>query len=430
MQHKLSGLILFLLCFSTVTLLGQKNVNSPYSRFNIGSLNPSGSFRSLSMGGTGVAMRDNNSVYFDNPASYSSVDTISFIFDFGVDYAKYQLDNGTSKFSTSDLNFNHLLMAFPVSKRIGIATGLVPLSNGYYYLTQSIKSGDPNYDPITGEVNFIHQGSGSLSKYFLGTGIRVIKNLSVGINMNVIFGELTRLNQFEFVDYTNSYNQNGKENLRINGINFDYGLQYSARIKKNYFVTAGFSYTPRSNLSSSLTKLTTRFTAYNFTSNDTLSYTYSHPNDSTKFPASFKTGISFGKTDKFVVEVDYAYTKWAEGMIHGMDSSLANTSAWMFGIEFIPDKYSNSSFLNRVEYRLGGHISDNYLRLKGVQLKEYGVSCGLGFSMRKTLSKATIFFDYTRRVGDLTRGLHNENIYSAGISLNLYERWFLKRKYE
>lgn len=430
MQNKPIGLILIILCFSTVTLLGQKNVNSPYSRFNIGSLNPTGSFRSLSMGGTGIAMRDNNSIYFSNPASYSSIDTSSFVFDFGVDLGVYNLDDGTNKFSTSDLNFNHLLMAFPISKRIGIATGLIPLSNGYYYLSNVIKSGDPGYDPIAGEVTYVHNGSGSLTQYFLGTGIRIVRNLSVGINMNVIFGELTRLNQFEFADYASSYSQSGKENLRINGINFDYGLQYSTRFKKDYFITAGFSYTPKSNLSSSIMRLGTRSTSYNTLLIDTLNYYYSHSNDSTRFPASFKTGISFGKTDKFAAEIDYVYTKWSDAMIHGMDSSLANTSAWMFGIEFIPDKYSNTGFLNRIEYRVGGHISDNYLRLKGVQLKEYGISCGLAFRMRKTLSRATIFFDYTRREGDLTKGLHIENIYSAGISLNLYDWWFLKKKYE
>jgi opacity protein-like surface antigen len=432
MQNRPFGVIFIILCFFTVTLQGQKKVNSPYSRFNIGGLNVSGPFRSIGMGGTGVAMRDGNSLYFYNPASYTSIDTVSFIFDFGADLSRAGLDDGTSKFYSTDLNFNHLLMGFPVSRKFGFAVGILPVSNGYYYLSEVIKSGDPNYDPNTGEVTYIHKGSGSLSNLFVGTGFKLTKKLSLGVNMSVIFGELTRLNQFEFADYANTFNQNAKENLRINGVHFDYGLQYYTKIKKDYFFTAGLSYTAPGRFASSLEKVATRFTAYSSAPIDTLpgSYSYSHSRDSTKFPGSYKAGLSFGKTDKLTVELDYVFTNWSKALIHGDNSTLANTSSLMLGLEYIPDKYSNTSFLKRIEYRLGGHIADNYLILNGVQLKEYGASMGLGFRLKGTQSKVNIFFDYTRKEGDISKGMYNENIFSAGISLNLYDNWFLKRKYD
>ena len=76
MQNKLI-IVIFISLFSfAYTANGQKHINSPYSRFNIGTLEPAGSFRSLGMGGVGTAMRDNSSIYFTNPASYSSLDTI------------------------------------------------------------------------------------------------------------------------------------------------------------------------------------------------------------------------------------------------------------------------------------------------------------------------------------------------------------------
>jgi hypothetical protein len=102
----------------------------------------------------------------------------------------------------------------------------------------------------------------------------------------------------------------------------------------------------------------------------------------------------------------------------------------MFGFELVPEKYSNTSILKRIEYRLGAHIADNYLIIDGVQLKEYGASLGLGFTLRGSPSKANIFFDYTRKEGDLSKGMYNENIFSVGISLNLYDLWFVKRKYD
>ena len=87
MQNKLI-LVIFISLFSFVfSANGQKLINSPYSRFTIGTLEPVGSFRNLGMGGIGTALRDNSSISYSNPASYSSLDTNSFIFDFGAEIA-------------------------------------------------------------------------------------------------------------------------------------------------------------------------------------------------------------------------------------------------------------------------------------------------------------------------------------------------------
>ena len=80
MRNKFITFIILSLFSFVYTATAQKLIDSPYSRFNIGALQPQGSFKSLSMGGVGTAMRDNTSIFFLNPASYSSLDTISFVF--------------------------------------------------------------------------------------------------------------------------------------------------------------------------------------------------------------------------------------------------------------------------------------------------------------------------------------------------------------
>jgi hypothetical protein len=140
-------------------------------------------------------------------------------------------------------------------------------------------------------------------------------------------------------------------------------------------------------------------------------------------------GISFGKKNKFTVGLDYVETKWSKAKIPGSSGYAADTKSFLFGLEYIPDKYSNYSYLKRIEYRLGGHIGDNYLIINGEQLEEYGASVGIGIPM-KFLSKINLFFDLTRKNGSSINNLHSENYYTAGISLNLYDRWFLKRKYD
>ncbi|MBA4323167.1 MAG: hypothetical protein C0408_10160, partial [Odoribacter sp.] len=132
MQNKLITISFILLFTLTFSAKGQKLVNSPYSRFNIGSLDASGSIRSLGMGGTGVAMKDNSSIYFVNPASYSGIDTTSFLFDFGMDYSINVINDGTNNYQSDDMNFDHLIIGFPLARGWGMAAGLVPVSNGYY----------------------------------------------------------------------------------------------------------------------------------------------------------------------------------------------------------------------------------------------------------------------------------------------------------
>ena len=425
--------LILLLIFTIIPLAsGQKLLNSPYARFNLGTQNPQGSFRSLAMGGTGIAMRDNSSIYFKNPASYSSIDTLSFLFDFGADVGVSTLYNGTERFQSADVNFNHLLIGFPLRGGGGFAFGLVPVYNGYYYLSRTIEAGDPGYDPLTGAYASVHQGTGSLTSMFAGTGYTFLKNFSAGVNMDILFGSIERLNQFEFADYANSFNERSSELIRLAGINFDFGLQHAAKLKKEYFITSGVSFTASKKYKSGIETLVERFSVYpnSAYSPDTLDYSNVTSRDSTTLPLTLRVGVTFGKKDKFAFEIDYIWSKWSESKIIGSNLVMADTRTIMAGIEYIPEKYSVSSVLKRIEYRIGAHYGDNYMVIDGIQLKEYGASFGLGIRMRGSPSKATFFVDYTKRQGDIEKGLHNENILTFGASLNLYDLWFVKKKYD
>jgi len=427
MQNKLL-IVIFISLFSFAhTASGQKQIDSPYSRFNLGALQPEGSFRSLGMGRTGTAMRDNSTVYFTNPASYSSFDTVSFVFDFGIDYGRNFISNGEgTKYSSTDIDFHHLIMGFPLAKGWGIAAGIIPVSSGYYKITQSVTSTDPGYDPNTGEYTENHDGNGGLTKIFVGTGLKIGKNLSIGANLSFLTGQLIRENSFLFSDFYSVFNNNSEEKLQLNGVNLDYGLQYTASFKNNFFINIGASMTAGANYNTKYNQLSLKFSAYSVS--DTISYV---PNSSLKtfIPATYRLGLSFGKKNKFTAGIDYVMSKWSSSKIPGSTGYAADIKEISVGAEYIPDKFANYSYLSRIEYRIGGHLGDNYLIINGQQLKEYGASLGLGLPMR-TYSKTNIFIDFTSRVGSAASNLHNENYLTLGISLNLYDFWFLKKKYE
>lgn len=318
-------------------------------------------------------------------------------------------------------------MGFPIKKGWGVAAGIYSLTNGYYKIVRTVPE---NSAENTGEYLENHAGEGSLTNFFLGTGMKITKNFSAGINMTVLFGSIKRTNQIDFTNDYNVYNTNSAERLRLSGINLDYGLQYTGTLKKDYFFNAGLSYKTGKHCKSVYEKMAIRYNAYG-SSADTIPDTFIS-DDSTKafIPGTVQVGIAFGKKNKFTAGIDYISTKWSDAIIRSAEGSLGDTKALLFGVEFIPDKYSNYSFVKRMEYRIGGHIEDNYLVLNGKQVKEFGMSLGVGIPMRRTLSKTNLFVDYTRKSVSAGAYPYRENYFTMGLSLNLYDFWFIKRKYD
>jgi len=110
MLNKQAAAICILIISFSISVSGQKSLNSPYARYNLGALEPAGSFRSTAMGGLSAGLRDNSAIFYLNPASYSSIDTNSFIFDFGLDYGINKLSDGSTTHFTNDMNFDHIMI--------------------------------------------------------------------------------------------------------------------------------------------------------------------------------------------------------------------------------------------------------------------------------------------------------------------------------
>jgi hypothetical protein len=352
------------------------------------------------------------------------------VFDFGVDYGRNFMTDGVTTYSSDDLNFHHLVMGFPLSRGWGLAIGIVPMTSGYYEINEEVTSSDPGYDVNIGEYTINHSGEGGFTKVFIGTGLKINKNFSLGANFVLLTGQIDRSNQLAFSqtsEYYNVFHNNNKEKLELTGINFDFGVQYSTALTNDYYLNIGASLTTSNNYKSKYNQLSLRYTAFGI--GDTISF-ISDNSAKTFLPGTLRFGVSFGKKNKFTTGLDFIATNWSASKIPGSSGYAADTKNLLFGAEFIPDKFSNYSYLSRVEYRIGGHIGDNYLIINGEQVKEYGASLGIGLPLPKTPSKANLFVDFTRKTGFSSNSLHHEDYLSFGISLNLYDWWFIKRKYD
>ena len=77
-------LLVLLLTILSGVAVAQNNTNSPYTRYGYGQLSEQGSSNSRAMGGIAYGLRDKYQTNFANPASYTAVDSLTFIFDGAV----------------------------------------------------------------------------------------------------------------------------------------------------------------------------------------------------------------------------------------------------------------------------------------------------------------------------------------------------------
>jgi len=416
--------LICLLILLTAGAAGQKNVQSPYARYGIGNLELQGTFRTKAMGGISSGIRNNLTLNFVTPASYSSIDTASFIFDFGLEHGLIRLSEGDQTYWSQDLNFSHLMLGFPIMKNWGVVAAVTPYSNGSYSIVEST-SGDGEAEDFLER----HIGSGGYQKALIGTGFSPVKYFSAGVNMFFIFGETTRLNDFVFTEDNNYFNTRKYESSSMNGIGWEASVQFMAPLPEKRFINGGITYTPGFKLRTTNQDVIFRYSsiqtstlAFDTLSNATV-------NTTSRMPQTVRGGIAFGHTDKFTAGADIIYTNWSEASLPGTYGTYTDVISLHAGAEFIPDKFSNYSFFDRVEYRAGCRYGESYALYGGDNIKEYGITFGAGIPMRRSRSRISLVVDLSKR-GNPDAGLPGETRILIGASLNLYDYWFLKRQYE
>ncbi|MDX9902892.1 MAG: hypothetical protein RB288_02295 [Bacteroidales bacterium] len=402
----------------------QKNVYSPFARYGIGNMDQQGTFRSRAMGGISSGLRDNLTLNYLTPASYSSIDTASFLFDFGLDYGVMKLAEGDLTYYSQDLTFSHLMLGFPIIKGLGVAAAIVPYSNASYNI-----GGETSTDGVAGDLYEHHKGSGGYQKVLLGAGYSPFRYISAGMNMFLIFGEVTRLNDFLFTSDNNYFNTRKQGSIAMNGIGIEASMQVMVPLPDKWYVNAGFNFTPSFSLKTNTEDIIFRYSNYqtSILSSDTLFQATGTV--TSRLPATLRGGIAIGKSDKFTAGADIVYTKWTEAFLPNTYGTYRDAISLHAGAEYIPDKYSNYSFFDRLEYRIGCRYGESYTLIEGDKLNEYGITFGAGIPMRRSKSRITLFVDLSGR-GGTDDSMVRESRITVGASLNLFDYWFLKAKYD
>jgi len=413
-----------LLLTSAWTAVSQIRIASPYSRFGIGDISDKNNCWNLSMGQVSFAIRSPYHINYSNPASYSAFDSSSFVFEGGFNSEFVTL---TSSFQTVDRNYaslGYLLFGMPVTRWWRISLGLVPYSDVGFNVV--------NYEEYTsvGTVIRLYTGAGGINRFYWGNSFRIVKNLSIGFNANYLFGRMSREATVLFPDSIHSSNFKVINDITMNDVNIDIGIQYRFRLKKDFYMTVAGVFA-----NSNLMHAQTDLLAYTFLMGasgieyprDTIAKAEGYPGDIV-IPLMFGGGVCFEQADKFMVGVDYKWQNWKQFKAFGEGDSLLNSWEISAGAEIVPNINNYTNYFSRVRYRVGFFYNQTYLQLRGKQLAEYAFTLGFGFPLRGIKTALNVGAQVGVR-GTTELNLIRESYFKFTLGFSIYERWFIKRKY-
>lgn len=417
-------------------MMAQTTFNSPFSILGLGDLAGNQFARNSAMGGLSIATRHPWYIDVSNPASYTTRDTLSLIFDFGINGRYNMFENASSMDETIDLNFHHFAFGFPVAKNVGMAFGIQPYTETNYILNENIGEGDPGYDPDMGSLSYLFRGEGGTHKFFVGTGVEFFNRLSVGVNLNYIFGEIKRIHSLSFLDNPNAFNTKIEDRIIVSDISFDAGLQYHQQWGEAHSATLGIVAGNNKNIRFNNEHLEYGvYTSSNGgTFNDTITFNRAY-NEKMFIPLYLGGGATFELGEKFRGGFEYMQQNWSRAQIPFSNDSLTTSRVFRVGAEFIPNPRELRKYFKKVQYRAGLHYGNSYILVNQKPVTDFGISFGVGLPVLggniQGIRKWS-FFSIT--VGTGWRGsVENNfmkeqyNFINFGLSFN--DVWFIKRKY-
>lgn len=401
-----------------ITLCGlatkaQNNVVSPYSRFGYGVLNDHATSAQRAMGGVGYGMNNGRQINVMNPASYAAIDTLTFLFDMGVDLKSVHLKQDGEKGNKLTGGLDYITMQFPLGKRLGGSVGFLPYSEMGYAFGEEIVNGEES-----------HQGSGSINELYVGVSGKLFNGFTVGANISYLFGNLindtylsgTSTTLFEKVVQVRDYD------LRL-------GAQYSWNIGTKHRATIGVVYSPGKDFRGK-----TYGVYYDVTNSsnkpDTIGYTHLKGNYSR--PATFGAGLNYQWNNRLMAELDFTYQPWRDakvGTIEGFEPSrFENRWKVNLGLQYMPDP--RGSYLKRIRYRVGALYNRDYIMVGDNNVKDIGVSFGFGLPTpinRYTKTVVNLGFEFRHRQTSPIK-LVSENYFQVTLGVNFNELWFWQNK--
>lgn len=401
-MSKYKLLITAILSVAAVSLWAQ----TPYSQYGYGTIDDNATGNQRAMGSTGIGMRNNLQINMMNPASYTAIDSLTFMFDFSIDYkASWLNENGNSAQSQSG-GLNYFAMQFRLGKTVAASIGLTPISHVQYTYGNEIANG-----------SYTRLGEGGISQAYLGVAYQPWKWVSLGVNLGYLFGKIDNNTLVATQPSTGGY----YKSLSVNDVRLQAGIQFPVRINDKHNFVLGATYT--------LGKPTYGTVLAYATHSDTTTFKMK---DYYSMPHCFGAGASYTYDERLTVAIDARYDKWEDAKFYNPNTGnyerMCDRMRFSGGAEYQP-KLLSSSYFDYIRYRIGGFYERSYIMVGNNNVREFGVTCGLGFPLRSDKSILNISLEYSHRNGYPNKLLSEDHL-AIVVSMTFNEMWFWQRKFE
>jgi hypothetical protein len=410
MQNK--ALLTIALCALSILAQAQNVTSSTYSRFGIGMLQPRADASAAGMGYTGLALPSKGYINPLNPASFSSLDSTRFLFNIQgkMEFGRFASSSKeqTNVTGTADL----ISIGFRAGKNWGMGFSISPFSAvGYQVTNEKYIAGTNTTYPVT------YDGSGGISQISWFNGVQLTKNLSVGLNSSLIWGNTTML-ETSFFPEINGITMYNERKYNMANFMLEYGFQLSLPVGKHKLMLGGTG--------NILTELNTFYTHRIFKTQEIDDKKFYDNTDNYFIPSSYKGGIGFEMASGWLFAGDYRYEEWSESDLKITSGEVKNTHSGSFGIQYASPRF-HESLLKRMQYRAGVFYNQMYYTLEGQDLDERGFTAGVTVPMRDG-TRINIAYEY-KQAGTKSIGLIKETYNTIRFGITFNEKWFQKRQF-
>ncbi len=435
-------LLLITLSFIAVATQAQEATNSPYSQYGYGTLADQANGASVAMGGVAQGWREGNTVNFGNAASYSALDSLTFIFDAGISGQVTNFSENSRRLNANNTSVDYIIGAFRLMKHAGLAFGVMPYSNiGYSYSNESTIGASTNTGDSKTTCTNTYSGEGGIHQAFVGLGIEPLKtrwtSFSVGANISYVWGDYTKSIVNSYSDaYVNTLSKYYK--AEINSWKVDLSAQFQQRLSKRDKITLGATYTLGHEMKSDPYCMIIS----NNSQTGVADTTTIEAQGKLAIPRALTVGLVFNHANRWRVGVDWKHEAWS-GVDYPMyqvvndqptytmqSGQFTDRDKFMFGFEYCHKELSRR-WVDRVRYRLGASYATPYLVINGAEgPKEYGISGGLGIPITNGYNNRSILNISAQWVHQEAVGMIKENTFRINVGFTFNERWFAKWQVE
>ena len=405
---------------SAAGLTAQNNIMSPYSRFGYGQLRDNATSAQQSMGGVGIAMSSGRQINVMNPASYARIDSLTFLFDMGIDMTKLhssEIDASGNKLTENQFGggLNYINMQFPIGKRMGMSVGVLPYASVGYSFGNKIENGYT-----------AREGNGSINELYVGLAGRIIDGLNVGFNFSYMFG--TTLNN-TYVNPSTGSQTLYQDELTVRDWHLDLGLQYTKAIGVDEW-TVGLTYSPGKKLHGTVNTFAYDVNQDPGQSNGIFNGETTHPaitttktGDHYGLSDSYGLGINYLHDKRLMLEADFIYQPWSKAKFNGAKDQFADRYRGAVGVSFQPA--NRGGYFKRIQYRAGAYYNRDYIKVRGNHVREMGASMGFGFPVPGFKTMVNLGVGYVHRQATPS-ALVKEDYFNITLGVNFNEMWFFK----